>query len=186
MTVATDARLEQTQIELDRLTGAAGIERVPGISMCILDGDRIHQLVSGVANQLSGEPVRPQTLFRIASITKTYTATLVMQLVDEGRVDLDRPLVEQLPEFRLARPEDTVAVTPRHLLAHTSGISGDIEFPPGRGHDALQKWVARLADMQPLFSPGVTHSYSNSGYNVPGRLVEYNLGMSWEDALRGK
>jgi CubicO group peptidase (beta-lactamase class C family) len=187
MTAATDARVQDVQTALDRLTGAGdGIERVPGISVCILDGDEIHQIVSGVANGLSGERVRPETLFRIASITKTYTATLVMQLVDEGRVDLDRPLVEQLPEFRLARPEDTSAVTPRHLLTHTSGISGDIEFPPGRGDDALQKWVARLVDVQPLFSPGVTHSYSNAGFNVLGRLVEFILGMTWEDALREK
>jgi CubicO group peptidase (beta-lactamase class C family) len=186
MTVATDSRVKDVQAELDRLTTADGIERVPGISMGILDGDELHVLVSGSANGLSGETVRPRTLFRIASITKTYTATLVMQLADQGRVDLDRPLVEQLPEFRLARPDDTQAVTPRHLLTHTSGISGDLEFPPGRGDDALQKWVARLADADPLFSPGVTHSYSNAGYNVLGRLVEYVLGMTWEEALRDK
>lgn len=186
MTVAGDTRVKELQTELDRLTAADGIERVPGISMCILDGDEIHELTSGVANQLTGESVRPETLFRIASITKTYTATLVMQLVDQGRVDLDRPLVEQLPEFRLAHAQDTAAVTPRHLLTHTSGISGDIEFPAGRGDDALQQWVARLADAQPLFSPGVTHSYSNAGYNVLGRLVEYVLGITWEDALREK
>lgn len=200
MTVATDSRVQELQSELDQLTGvaeredssagesapASGIERVPGISICILDGDEIHELVSGVANDLSGEAVRPETLFRIASITKVYTATLVMQLVDVGLVDLDRPLVEQLPEFRLSRPEDTAAVTPRHLLDHTSGISGDLEFPPARGDDALQKWVAKLAEVQPLFSPGITHSYSNAGFNVLGRLVEYVLGMSWETALREK
>lgn len=186
MTVATDTRVAELQSELDRLTGAEGIERVPGISMCIVDGAEQHELVSGIANGLNGESVQPGTLFRIASITKTYTATLVMQLVDEGLVDLDRPLVEQLPEFRLARPEDTAAVTPRHLLTHTSGISGDIEFPSGRGDDALRQWVARLADAQPLFSPGLTHSYSNAGYNVLGRLVEHVRGISWEDALREK
>jgi CubicO group peptidase (beta-lactamase class C family) len=109
-----------------------------------------------------------------------------MQLVDAGAIDLDRPVVEQLPEFRLSRPADTEAVTPRHLLAHTSGISGDLEFPDGRGDDALQKWVAHLATVQPLFAPGTTHSYSNSGYNVLGRLVAYTLGISWEDALREK
>ncbi|HCG02559.1 MAG TPA: hypothetical protein DEV93_18700, partial [Chloroflexi bacterium] len=109
------------------------------------------------ANKLSGVAVTPRTLFRIASITKLYTATLVMQLVGEGKVDLDRPLVEQLPEFRLLRPEDTATVTPRHLLTHTSGISGDLEFPPARGDDALEQWVARLAEVRPLFSPGVTH-----------------------------
>jgi CubicO group peptidase (beta-lactamase class C family) len=187
MTVATDARAEAVQAELDSLTGAANaLERVPGISLCILDGDQVHQFVSGIANGLSGETVRPDTLFRIASITKTYTATLVMQLVDAGHIDLDRPVVEQLPEFRLSRPEDTAAVTPRHLLTHTSGISGDIEFPPERGDDAVQKWVARLADVQPLFSPGVTHSYSNAGFNVLGRLVEHVLGMTWQDAVREK
>lgn len=193
MTVATDARIEELQVELDKLTGSArvpgaasGIERVPGISLCILDGDETCTVVSGVDSDLSQVNVRPETLFRIASITKTYTATLVMQLVDAGTVDLDRPLVEQLPEFRLSRPEDTAAVTPRHLLAHTSGISGDLEFPEGRGDDALQNWVAHLADVQPLFSPGVTHSYSNAGYNVLGRLVAYTLGMTWESALREK
>lgn len=165
---------------------SADIGRVPGISMCILDGGQVHQLVSGVANQLSKVSVRPQTLFRIASITKVYTATLVMQLVEQDTVDLDRPLTEQLPEFRLSRPEDTAAVTPRQLLSHTSGISGDLEFPGGNGDDALRRWVARLAEVQPLFSPGVTHSYSNAGYNVLGRLVEYALGISWEAALREK
>ncbi|MGH2444298.1 MAG: serine hydrolase domain-containing protein, partial [Chloroflexota bacterium] len=186
MTVATDTRIQELQAELDDLTGASGIECVPGVSMCVLDGDQIYDLTSGIANRLSGEAVQPETLFRIASITKTYTATLVMQLAEQGRVDLDRPLVEQLPEFRLARPEDTAAVTPRQLLSHTSGISGDLEFPAARGDDALRKWVAKLEDLQPLFSPGVTHSYSNAGFNVLGRLVEYLLGIPWEVALREK
>jgi CubicO group peptidase (beta-lactamase class C family) len=186
MTVETDTRVQDVQSELDALTRAAGIEQIPGISMCILDGERVHELVGGTANRVSGVAVKPATLFRIASITKLYTATLVMQLVDAGTVDLDRPVVEQLPEFRLAHAEDTASVTPRHLLAHTSGISGDLEFPPDRGDDAVQKWVARLAEVQPLFSPGVTHSYSNAGYNVLGRLVEYKLGTTWDAALQEK
>jgi CubicO group peptidase (beta-lactamase class C family) len=126
MTVATGSRLEEAQQELDRLTAAEGIGRVPGIAMGILDGDELHTLVSGVANTLSGVPVQAGTLFRIASITKLYTATLVMQLVDQGKIDLTRPVVDQLPEFRLARLEDTAAVTPRHLLTHTSGPSRTI------------------------------------------------------------
>jgi len=184
MAVATDSKVHRVQAELDKLTSAEGIERVPGISMCILDGDEVHELVSGVANQRSGVPVKPETVFRIASITKLYTATLVMQLVDQGKVELDRSVVEQLPEFRLASPEDTATVTPRHLLTHTSGISGDLSFKTGRGDDAVQKWMARLAETKPLFSPGVTHSYSNAGYNVLGRLVEYILGTTWDDALQ--
>lgn len=179
-------RVEELQGELDELTTAEGIERVPGISLCVLDGMELHEFVSGVANLRTGLSVTPDTLFRIASITKVYTATLVMQLVDAGVVALDRPLVDQLPEFQLARPEDTAAVTPRHLLSHTSGISGDLEFADGRGDDALRKWVAQLADVQPLFSPGVTHSYSNAGYNVLGRLVEFVADKPWEMVLQEK
>lgn len=147
MTGVPAGKLRDVQLELDRLTATGdadadaglGIERVPGISVGILEGDEVHVLVSGVANERSGETVRPETLFRIASITTVYTATLVMQLASQGLVDLDRPLVEQLPEFRLARETDTVGVTPRHLLTHTSGISGDLEFPPARGDDALPR-----------------------------------------------
>jgi CubicO group peptidase (beta-lactamase class C family) len=186
VTVAIDTRVQELQSELDRLTSAEGIERVPGISICILDGDEVHEIVSGVANCLTGVLVQPGTLFRIASITKLYTATLVMQLVDQEKVDLNRPMVEQMPEFRLARPEDTAKVTPRHLLTHTSGISGDLDIKSGRGDDATQKWVAQLADVQPLFAPGVTHSYSNAGYNVLGRLVEYMLDTTWDAALQEK
>jgi|SRR5579884_449846 len=180
----TTTNIGAIQDELDRLTSASGIRQVPGISMAIFDGEKVWELVSGTANTRSGVAVRPETLFRIASITKLYTATLVMQLVDQGKVDLDRPLVEQLPEFRLADPADTAAVTPRHLLTHTSGISGDLEFPPGRGDDAVKNWVANLAGVQPLFPPGLTHSYSNAGLNVLGRLVEYVLDTTWDRALQ--
>src|SRR5579875_3358533 len=183
MTTVARPRIAGIQIELDALTSAPGFRRVPGISLCIFDGEKVWELVSGTANTRSGVAVRPETLFRIASITKVYTATLVMQLVDQGKVDLDQPVVEQLPEFRLANLADTAAVTPRHLLTHTSGISGDLQFPPGRGDDAVKNWVAHLSEVDPLFAPGLTHSYSNAGFNVLGRLVEYILGTNWDQTL---
>ena len=175
---------EEIQERLDALTGAPGFEAVPGISLAVFDGERVHGWVSGTASRRTGCPVTPGTLFRIASITKLYTATLAMQLVDDALLELDRPVVERLPDFRLARAADTAAVTPRHLLSHTSGISGDIQFDGGRGDDAVARWVANLAHVEPLFPPGLLHSYSNAGYVVLGRLVERAREATWDDALR--
>ena len=70
-----------------------------------------------------------------------WTATVVMQLVDEGLLDLDAPIVEVLPELRLADPDVTKRVTMRHLLTHTSGIDGDVFTDTGRGDDCLERYV---------------------------------------------
>jgi len=172
------------QAELDELTSASGLEQVPGISLGVLENGAVEVWSSGVASPAHGSVVTPDTLFRIASITKLWTATLVMQLVADGRVDLDAPLVSQLPGFRLADAAATKAITPRHLLAHTSGIPGDFGFDGGRGDDAVQRYVTALADQQPVYTPGLLHSYSNAGYVVLGRLVEHISGQTWDAALR--
>ena len=172
------------QHELDRLTSLDGIERVPGIVLSVFDGEDVHHWASGRAGGPRDPAMTTDTLFRIASITKPYTATLVMQLVDEGQVDLDRPVAEQLPELRLADPAETAAITPRHLLAHTSGVPGDWGFDGGRGDDAVARYVASLSDLRTVFPPGLMHSYSNAGYVVLGRLVEHVEGKTWDACLR--
>ncbi|HEX6489030.1 MAG TPA: serine hydrolase domain-containing protein [Candidatus Dormibacteraeota bacterium] len=183
MSISASARLD-VQAELDRLTGAEGIERVPGVAIGVLEDGVVEVWTSGVASPAHSSSVTPETLFRIASISKLYTATLVMQLVDEGKVDLDRPLREQLPGFRLADQAATAAVTVRHLLCHTSGIPGDFGFDGGRGDDAVARYVAALADLPPVFAPGLLHSYSNAGFVVLGRLVEYVTGATWDEAIQ--
>jgi CubicO group peptidase (beta-lactamase class C family) len=182
--VSATALKADLQAELDALTSAAGLERVPGIALTVLDGDEVHVWVSGESGRVDGLPMTADTLFRIASITKLYTATLVMQLVDDGRVVLDGPLAEQLPEFRLADPGETAAITPRHLLSHTSGIPGDWGFDGGRGDDAVMRYVASLAEVRAVFPAGLMHSYSNAGFVVLGRLVEHVLGTTWDAALQ--
>ena len=95
----------------------------------------------------AAEPGRPgvaattDSVFQIGSITKVWTATVVMQLVDEGLLDLDAPVAEVLPELRLADPDVDQEVTIRHLLTHTSGIDGDVFTDTGRGDDCLEKYV---------------------------------------------
>jgi CubicO group peptidase (beta-lactamase class C family) len=107
-----------------------------------------------------------------------------MQLVDEGLLDLDLPVVTYLPSFRVADPDVTEDVTARHLLAHTSGIDGDLFLDTGRGDDAIEKYVAGMAGLKQLHPLGATMSYCNSGYMVLGRIVEVLRGQTWEQVLR--
>ena len=107
-----------------------------------------------------------------------------MQLVDEGLLDLDAPVAEVLPGFRVADPDVTRSVTTRHLLAHTSGIDGDVFTDTGRGDECIERYVAGMADFAQNHPLGATWSYCNSGYVLAGRLVEHLTGMTWDAALR--
>ncbi|HLI54608.1 MAG TPA: serine hydrolase, partial [Acidimicrobiales bacterium] len=166
-----------------RLAALTERHRVPGASLAVLCGDRVVTAAAGVLNLETGAPATPDSLFQIGSITKVYTASLVMQLVDEGRLDLDAPAVEALPELRLGDPDATKTVTMRHLLSHTSGIEGD-HFPDtGRGDDCLARYVAGLEQLGLSHPPGATMSYCNSGYVIAGRTIEVLTGGTWDAAL---
>lgn len=123
------------------------------------------------------------SLFQIGSISKVWTATLVMRLVDEARLDLDVPIVDVLPELRLSSQQVTARVTMRHLLCHTSGIDGDVFIDTGRGDDRLERYVAHLADVDQIHPLGATMSYCNSGFILAGRVVERVTGLTWDAAL---
>ena len=118
-------------------------------------------------------------------MSKVWTATVVMQLVDEGKLDLDAPVVEVLPELQLADPTSPSTVTMRHLLTHTSGIDGDVFTDTGRGDDCLEKYVALLADVAQNHPLGATWSYCNSGFSLAGRVIEKLTGGTWDAAHAG-
>ena len=120
----------------ERLSELIQRHRVPGATLGILHGGEITDTGVGVLSTATGVEVTPGSLFQIGSITKVWTATLVMQLVDEGGLDLDAPVVDALPGFRVADPVVTRTVTMRHLLTHTSGIDGDLFIDTGRGDDS--------------------------------------------------
>ena len=103
---------------------------------------------------------RSDSLFQIGSITKVWTATLVMQLVDEGGIDLDEPVRRYLPNFKVADDGVSEAVTIRHLLTHTSGIDGDHFADTGRGDDALERYVETCAELPQVHPLGATMSYA--------------------------
>ncbi|HMN31110.1 MAG TPA: serine hydrolase domain-containing protein, partial [Caldilineaceae bacterium] len=97
-------------------------EHVPGVAIGIVKHDKlIYTKGFGVSDPTSNRAVTPQTIFQWSSIAKTVTATAIMQLVEQGKLDLDAPVTQYLPYFRLA-DERYKAITIRHLLSHTSGL----------------------------------------------------------------
>ncbi|MYW05880.1 serine hydrolase domain-containing protein [Streptomyces sp. SID3343] len=158
---------------------------IPGASVAVRAGTETVTATAGVLGLATGYPVTADSVFQIGSITKVWTATLVMQLVDEGVIDLDAPVRTYLPEFRTVDEAASKAVTIRQLLTHTSGIEGDIFDDHGFGDDAVATYVAGLAETAPqIFPPGERFSYCNSGIVVLGRVVEVLTGQTWEATLR--
>jgi CubicO group peptidase (beta-lactamase class C family) len=160
---------------------AASIEEhnVPGASAAVFRDGRWDVAAVGVTNVTTGVDVTPETVMHIGSITKVLNASLVMQLVDEGRVDLQAPLQRYLPDFKVADHDATKLITVEMLLNHTSGIDG--EYFPHAGPDAerIEDAVARIARQGQIHAPGAELSYCNSGAVLAGYLAQRLLGRSW-------
>jgi CubicO group peptidase (beta-lactamase class C family) len=171
-----------------RLTDLAAKHDVPGATLGMLrlgrGGDERVEASYGVLNKATGVAVTTDSLFQIGSITKLWTATVVLQLAGEGLLSLDQPVVELLPEMRLSDPSATKDVTLRHLLTHTSGIDGDAFIDTGRGDDCLEAYVERLDEVAQNFPVGATWSYCNTGFSILGRVIEKVTGQVWDSALR--
>jgi CubicO group peptidase (beta-lactamase class C family) len=170
------------QRRLDELALAHG---VPGAVVGVLVGDEQVVCATGLTRLPDGAAVTADTLFLIASITKVWTATLVMQLVDEGRVELDEPVNRYLdPPLQIADTAALATITVRHLLTHSGGFFGDADEPKNRGDDAVRVTLDGYAELAQLHRPGTLFSYSNAGFNVLGRVVECVTGSTWDEALR--
>ncbi|AWB91509.1 serine hydrolase domain-containing protein [Aeromicrobium chenweiae] len=157
---------------------------VPAAAWAVLKDGAVVDGAAGVLSKATGVEATADSVFQIGSITKLWTSTLVMQLVDEGLVDLDEPVRTYLPEFRIVDEAAAAVITTRQLLNHTAGFEGDIFTDTGTGDDALEKFVALLADVPQLFEPGEQFSYNNAGFCVLGRLVEVVRSTTYDAALR--
>ncbi len=157
---------------------------VPAANWAVVRGDEVVDGAAGVLSKATGVDATADSVFQIGSITKLWTSTLVLQLVDEGKVGLDRPIREYLPDFRIADEQAAQTITVRHLLNHTAGFEGDIFVDTGFGDDCVEKYVAALHDVPQLFPPGEQFSYNNAGYCVLGRLIEVLRGTSFDASLR--
>jgi CubicO group peptidase (beta-lactamase class C family) len=158
---------------------------VPGVAAGVwADGQETYAChgVTSVDNPL---PVDSDTLFVLGSVTKAYTATALLRLVTEGRVELEAPVRRYVPELRLSDEHAAAEVTVLQLLNHTAGLDWGITVDTGEGDDALASYVARMADLKLLQPPGQRASYSQAGYNLAGRIIEKVTGLTFERAVAG-
>jgi CubicO group peptidase (beta-lactamase class C family) len=158
--------------------------RVPGVALGIIEGGVMRTRGLGVTNVEDQLRVTEHTVFPIASISKTFAATLAMRLVEQGKLDLKAPVRKYLPDFRVQDEEASRDVTMWHLLTHTGGWEGQISGPE-RGEDTLRNFVATLmpANMQ-VAPPAAAWSYNNAGFSTAGRVIEVLTGQSINRAMR--
>jgi CubicO group peptidase (beta-lactamase class C family) len=159
---------------------------VPGVVVGILEGGEQAVECFGETSIEHPLPVDERTLFQIGSTTKTFTATLLMQEVERGRLELDAAVRRYLPELRLQREGWSDALTTRHLLTHTGGFDGDWFLVHPRGHDErMAAMVAAMPEVPCQVPPGAAYSYSNAGFALAGRLAEVLAGddRSYEELV---
>ena len=172
-----NGHLEGLQEYVDNLVDECGI---PALSLALWHKGSFHAAAAGVLNKATGVLAMPDATFQIGSITKVITASMVMQLVDRGLVDLDAPVKYYIKDFLVADQIVTRQVTVRQLLNHTSGLSGDF-FPedPPAGGNLIARYVDRCCLLPQVHPLGQYHSYSNAAYTIAGYLIEVILGFSW-------
>jgi CubicO group peptidase (beta-lactamase class C family) len=163
-----------------------GVWAVPGVSAAVLDRGRLVAEALGVRRVDSPSPVTTDTLFQVGSITKLFTATALMQLVESGALDLDAPLIDQVPGWKLHDAEATRSLTLRHLLSHTGGTEGDEFFDDdfGRGDDALARCIARFEGLRQLAPPGERWAYCNDGVVLAGFILASVVNEPYETVIR--
>ena len=160
--------------------------RIPGLALGIVRNNQVIYLRGYGVADAAGRPVTPQTPFIVGSITKSFTALALMQLVEQGKVELDAPVQRYLPWFRLADPGSSARLSLRHLLYHTSGISRYTgrELLAGQGDASLEQQVRDLSGVRPLHPVGEIFQYSNANYLALGLVVQIISGQPYGEYVR--
>lgn len=158
--------------------------RVPGVGLGVMAGGTTTLRGFGVTSLDDPQPITNDTLFTIASISKTMTATAVMRLVELGALDLKTPIRRYVPEFRVRDDDTTERVTLWHCLTHTPGWEGQLTTDD-RGAEALAHFASSIMPTLPQLAPaGSVWSYNNAGFALSGRVIEVVTGKHIHDALR--
>ena len=158
-------------------------QHIPGLALAVLKEGKIAKAEGyGWADVEGKLPVKPNTVFQLQSVTKSFTATGIMLLVEEGKIGLDHPIGMYLEGL----PDDWGKITVRHLLTHTSGIKDFINEPTVDLHKDIsaQEVIHSLAGLPLNFKPGEKYAYSNTGYHLLGMILRQVTGQSWGEFLR--
>jgi CubicO group peptidase (beta-lactamase class C family) len=176
-----DARFERLAAAVDETMKRSG---VPGVALGIFDNGRIVTRGFGVTSIENPLPVTDETLFQAGSISKTFTGTLILHLVEAGKLRLEAPVREYIPTFRVKDEAASREATVLTLLTHMGGWEGDFFDDTGAGDDALAEVVNRMAGLEQISPINAFWSYNNAGFLVAGRLAELATGKSYEQALK--
>ncbi|MBC7962211.1 MAG: beta-lactamase family protein [Steroidobacteraceae bacterium] len=155
---------------------------VTGLSIALVDDQKVVWAEGfGFADQANQLPATPETIYRVGSISKLFTATAVMQLVEQGKIDIDQPLRTYLPEFSIkSRFADATPVTPRTLMTHHSGLPSDLQKGMWtRQPEPFRNDVTLLRDEYAANPPNFVFSYSNVGVTLLGHALEKAAGRDF-------
>ncbi len=161
-------------------------QKVPGLSIVLVDDQQVVWAQGfGYADEANEVPATPETIYRVGSISKLFTATAVMQLVEQGRIDIDKPLQTYLPEFSIrTRFPNSNPITLRSLMTHHSGLPAN--FHKGMWTKAPEPFavvVNRIRDEYAAFPPDFIFSYSNVGATLLGQVIEKTTGRDFASYL---
>ena len=173
-----------TQELQDKVRELAEEHHVVGVAVGILIEGEEHYAFHGVTSIDNPLPVDEHTYFQFGSTGKTYTATAMLRLVAQGKVDLDAPVRTYVPELKLRDEDVAQRVTVLQLFNHTAGWEGDMMDDTGTGDDALETYVARMERLQQVTPLGATVSYNNASLSLAGRVIEKVTGTTYEQAIR--
>lgn len=190
---AAPGRLSQLQRDADDLRD----DGVTGVSVRLETPHRVRTVRSGVGDLRTGQPVAKNGYLRIGSTTKTFVATVLLQLAGEGRLSLDDTVDTWLPGLVRGHGNDGHRVTLRHLLQHTSGLPdyiGDVVPDLSAAGYRVNRWttytsrqrVALAMKHPPSFAPGRGWEYSNTNYVLAGLVIKAVTGHSWEHEVRAR
>jgi len=184
MRLAGNASPEFTAVATAVQDAMASFE-VPGAVVGVYTEGRKEVATVGVTDIATNEPVREDTRFQMGSVNKVYTATAVMRLVEEEKIDLDAPVREYVSDFTLEDEATAGQVTVRHLLTHSGGWWGDAFIDTGSGDDAIARYVEEVLPRLPQLAPVGEHfSYNNAGFVLLGRMIENVTGDDYRTAMQ--
>jgi CubicO group peptidase (beta-lactamase class C family) len=174
---------EEAQQLAEFVAERAGGLGVPGVAVGVWAGGQETYVGHGITSIDNPLPVNRDTMFVVGSISKTLTATAVMCLIAEDRVDLEAPARRYVPEFALSDAEAADRITVLQLLNHTAGFATRLGTDTGEGDRALEDHVAALAESELISPPGARVYYSHIGFNLLGRVIEKVTGQTFEHAV---
>ena len=189
-TVITASAPPQTDPKFDQISALITQKMteygVPGVAFGIVKNGQMTVKGFGVTNLDDPQPITPDTVFALASISKTVTATAMMRLVEQGKLNLDDPVKKYLPDFKVADEAHTRDVRIWHLLTHTPGWEGQLSSED-RGAQTLAYFVDNtMKDVPKIAAPGEVWSYNNAGFVVAGRVIEVITGQTIHQAFRSQ